>query len=68
MQKIGNFIGFAYLVSEGVEGREDMGGLDFIAGLFTVDLRTEIAGFEKDLQREAIVEHGREKPNLGFWG
>ena len=38
------------------------------AGLLTADLRREKAGFEKDLQREAIGALGGEIAELGFWG
>ena len=59
LQEIENFIirvCSAYLESDGVDGREEM-GLDLRGGLLTVDFRKEKAGLEKDLQREAIVEN-----------
>lgn len=67
--KFQRFEGIAYLesVREGrVVGREDI-DLGLTVGLFTVDLRKEKAGFEKDLQREAIGAHSREMVELGFW-
>ncbi|KAM1105124.1 hypothetical protein ACFX13_013721 [Malus domestica] len=73
LTKTENFTGlksFAYLerlIDRRVEGREDM-GVALNAGLLTADLRREKAGFEKDLQREAIGALGGEIAELGFWG